>query len=116
MEPGSPVFMLLLLGIMMLVLIVLPARRAKKAQQQIKERQDAMVPGTKVMTNFGLYGSVVSIDKEASTAQLEIAPGTVVKVHLMTVTSIEEDTVAVAPVAEAERPTIQGQVAEDPKN
>ena len=107
--------MLLLLGIMMLVLIVLPARRAKKAQQQIKERQDAMVPGTQVMTNFGLYGSVVSIDKEANTAHLEIAPGTVAKVHLMTVTSIEED-VAAAPVADAERPVIQGEVADDPKN
>lgn len=115
MQSGSPLFMLLLLGIMMLVLIVLPARRAKKAQQQIKERQDAMVPGTKVMTNFGLYGSVVSIDKEANTAHLEIAPGTVAKVHLMTVTSIEEDT-ATAPVAEAERPVIQGEVADDPKN
>lgn len=115
MQSGSPLFMLLLLGIMMLVLIVLPARRAKKAQQQIKERQDAMVPGTKVMTNFGLYGSVVSIDKEANTAHLEIAPGTVAKVHLMTVTSIEEDTAA-APVAEAECPIIQGEVADDPKN
>ncbi|HJD51419.1 MAG TPA: preprotein translocase subunit YajC [Candidatus Rothia avistercoris] len=115
MQSGSPLFMLLLLGIMMLVLIVLPARRAKKAQQQIKERQDAMVPGTQVMTNFGLYGSVVSIDKEANTAHLEIAPGTVAKVHLMTVTSIEED-VAAAPVADAERPVIQGEVADDPKN
>lgn len=115
MQSGSPLFMLLLLGIMMLVLIVLPARRAKKAQQQIKERQDAMVPGTQVMTNFGLYGSVVSIDKGANTAHLEIAPGTVAKVHLMTVTSIEEDTAA-APVADAERPVIQGEVADDPKN
>lgn len=115
MQSGSPLFMLLLLGIMMLVLIVLPTRRAKKAQQQIKERQDAMVPGTQVMTNFGLYGSVVSIDKEANTAHLEIAPGTVAKVHLMTVTSIEEDTAA-APVADAERPVIQGEVADDPKN
>ncbi|MBF0808104.1 preprotein translocase subunit YajC [Rothia nasimurium] len=115
MQSGSPLFMLLLLGIMMLVLIVLPARRAKKAQQQIKERQDSMVPGTQVMTNFGLYGSVVSIDKEANTSHLEIAPGTVVKVHLMTVTSIEEDTAA-APVADVERPVIQGEVADDPKN
>lgn len=115
MQSGSPLFMLLLLGIMMLVLIVLPAHRAKKAQQQIKERHDAMVPGTQVMTNFGLYGSVVSIDKEANTAHLEIAPGTVAKVHLMTVTSIEDDT-ATAPVADAGRPVIQGEVADDPKN
>lgn len=115
MQSGSPLFMLLLLGIMMLVLIVLPARRAKKAQQQIKERQDAMVPGTQVMTNFGLYGSVVSIDKEANTAHLEIAPGTVAKVHLMTVTSIEDDTLT-APTNDGQRPVIQGEVADDPKN
>ncbi|WP_237188257.1 preprotein translocase subunit YajC [Rothia nasimurium] len=111
MEPSSPVFMLALLAIMMLVLIVLPARRAKKAQQQLQERQDSMVPGTKVMTNFGLYGSIVSINKEDTTAQLEIAPGTVVKVHLMTVTTIEE-----GQDAEAATPAINGEVAEDPKN
>lgn len=113
MQTGSPVFMLVLLAAMMLLLIVLPARRAKKAQQQLKERQDTMGPGTKVMTNFGLYGSVVTIDKEANTAELEIAPGTVVKVHLMTVTSIEEEPVA---SAEQERPVINGEVAHEPES
>lgn len=116
MNSGSPLFMLALLGIMMIVLIVLPARRAKKAQAQLKERQDQMVPGTPVMTNFGLYGTVASIDKENNTSQLEIAPGTVVKVHLMTVTQIEETGAASGSVASAgeRQPTINGEIADEP--
>ncbi|WP_421084161.1 preprotein translocase subunit YajC [Rothia nasimurium] len=112
METGSPVFMLVLLAVMMLVLIVLPARRAKKAQQKLQEQHNSMVPGTKVMTNFGLFGSVVSINKDDNTAHLEIAPGTVVKVHLMTVTTIEDNSTS----AQSTSPVINGEVAEEPKN
>lgn len=118
MDNGSPLFMLALLGVMILVLIVLPARRAKKAQAQLKERHNQMAPGTPVMTNFGLYGTVVSIDKEANTAQLEIAPGTVAKVHLMTVTQIEDGgaTANGSTAADSERqPTINGEIAGEPQ-
>lgn len=114
METGSPLFMFLLLGLMMIVLIVLPARRAKKAQQQLKERQETMVAGTKVMTNFGLYGTVDSLDREQNVAYLEIAPGTVVKVHLMTVTTIEEGKKPAEESSEDIQPTIEGKVADDP--
>lgn len=116
MDSGSPLFMLALLAIMMIVLIVLPARRTKKAQTQLKERQDQMMPGTPVMTNFGLYGTVASINKENNTAELQIAPGTVVKVHLMTVTQIEETGPATGSAASAgeHQPTINGEIADEP--
>ena len=91
MQQGSPLFLLLLTAVAMIVLVVLPARRAKKAQQELKDRQAQMRPGSKVMTNFGLYGSIVEINNEDQTAQLEIAPGTVVKVHLLSVTTLEEE-------------------------
>ncbi|MFW0180524.1 preprotein translocase subunit YajC [Rothia sp. P5766] len=116
MESGSPLFMFLLLGLMMIILIVLPARRAKKAQQQLKERQETMVPGTKVMTNFGLFGTLDSLDREQNVAYLEIAPGTVVKVHLMTVTTIEESNKPAEKSAAQTKPTLEGQVADDPAN
>lgn len=116
METGSSLFMFLLLGVMMLVLIVLPARRAKKAQEQLIERQESMVPGTKVMTNFGLYGTVSSLDRDQNVAYLEIAPGAVVKVHLMTVTTIEDSTKPVDNSSDANTPTIEGRVADDPAN
>lgn len=114
METGSPLFMFLLLGLMMVILVVLPARRAKKAQQELKERQETMVPGTKVMTNFGLFGTVDSIDRDQNLAYLEIAPGTVVKVHLMTVTTIEEGDKPAEESSAETRPTIEGRVADDP--
>lgn len=84
--------MLLLMGIMIIVLIVLPARRNKKMQEQLRARQETMTRGTKVMTNFGLYGTIDTINKDDNTAHLTIAPNTTVKVHLATVTTIQEDT------------------------
>lgn len=115
-EFGSPLLMLLLFGLMMLMLIVLPVSRARKAQQQLKERQQEMIPGTKVMTNFGLYGTVDSLDREHNLAYLEIAPDTVVKVHLMTVTTIEEDLSPAGEVSQETKPSIEGQVADDSAN
>lgn len=102
--------MLLLMGMMLIVLIVLPARRNKKMQEQLRQRQDTMTRGTKVMTNFGLYGTVDTINRDDNTAHLQIAPGTIVKVHLATVTTIEDEPAA------GNQPTINGDVADEPKN
>jgi preprotein translocase subunit YajC len=47
-----------------------------------------MVPGTRVMTRSGLYGTLVEFDSEDLTmpALIEIAPGVEVEVHAQTVT------------------------------
>nr|WP_255219642.1 preprotein translocase subunit YajC [Kocuria salina] len=84
----------------MVLLLWLPMRRQKKAVAQVKEKQAAMGPGTEVMTNYGLYGTVRSIDRDTNKVVLEIAPGTAVTVHLQTVTTVVED--EAAPAAETE--------------
>jgi preprotein translocase subunit YajC len=66
---------------------------------QVKEKQAAMGPGTEVMTNYGLYGTVRSIDRDTNKVVLEIAPGTAVTVHLQTVTTVVEDEAAPAAAA-----------------
>ena len=83
-----------------MLLLWLPMRRQKKAVAQVKEKQAAMGPGTEVMTNYGLYGTVRSIDRDTNKVVLEIAPGTAVTVHLQTVTTVVED--EAAPAAETE--------------
>ncbi|GGH57873.1 hypothetical protein GCM10007359_03470 [Rothia aerolata] len=47
-----------------------------------------MGPGTEVMTNFGLYGRVVEVNRDENFALLEVHSGAVVKVHLQTVTTV----------------------------
>ena len=87
---GSTAWLLPLMLVAMVLLLWLPMRRQKKAVAQVKEKQAAMGPGTEVMTNYGLYGTVRSIDRDTNKVVLEIAPGTAVTVHLQTVTTVVE--------------------------
>lgn len=97
---GGTAWLLPLMLVAMVLLLWLPMRRQKKAVAQVKEKQAAMGPGTEVMTNYGLYGTVRSIDRDTNKVVLEIAPGTAVTVHLQTVTTVVED--EVAPAAETQ--------------
>lgn len=97
---GGTSFLLPLMLVALVLLVWLPMRRQKKALAQVKEKQSAMGPGTEVMTNYGLYGTVRSIDRDANKVLLEIAPGTAVTVHLQTVTTVVEDEVPAAPAAD----------------
>lgn len=97
---GGTAWLLPLMLVAMVLLLWLPMRRQKKAVAQVKEKQAAMGPGTEVMTNYGLYGTVRSIDRDTNKVVLEIAPGTAVTVHLQTVTTVVEE--EAAPAAETQ--------------
>lgn len=81
----------LFFGVMIALLVLMfwfTSRNRRKQQQKVKDQQAQMTPGTEVMTSYGLYGRVVSIDQGATKAVLEIAPGTQVTVHLQTLTTV----------------------------
>jgi preprotein translocase subunit YajC len=69
-------------------------RNSRKRQKDQAALQSQMVAGADVMTNFGLYGTIVSIDEEANKVALEIAPGTVVQLHRQTIARVVEPIVA----------------------
>ena len=105
---GGTAWLLPLMLVAMVLLLWLPMRRQKKAVAQVKEKQAAMGPGTEVMTNYGLYGTVRSIDRDTNKVVLEIAPGTAVTVHLQTVTTVVEDeTAPAAPETQTEASVIE---------
>ena len=64
-----------LIALVFWFLIVRPQRRR---QHELAATQSALGVGTEVMLGSGIYGTVVSLDDE--TLQLELAPGTTVKV------------------------------------
>ncbi len=103
-ETGGINFINLLLPLALVVLIVLMFRKQRTAQKQIQEQRSQMVPGTAVMTNFGLFGTVVSIDEEENKAVLEIAPGTHATVHMQVLTKVVEQTPADGSPASSEVP------------
>ena len=69
-------FPFVLLAVMLVVLIVLPARQRKRMQAPTEAMQKSLTPGTPVMTSSGLHGTVAALGD--TTVDLEIAPGVVV--------------------------------------
>ncbi|GGM14079.1 preprotein translocase subunit YajC [Nakamurella endophytica] len=64
-----PVLLFAALGLMMFFSV----RKQKRQVAETKRMQDAIVPGTRVMTTSGLHGTVTAVADD--TIELEIAPG-----------------------------------------
>ncbi|MBF4995331.1 preprotein translocase subunit YajC [Arthrobacter gandavensis] len=63
-------------------------RKQKKTQKTVQEQRTQMVPGTEVMTQFGLFGTIVSVDQEENKAVLELSPGNTATIHLQALTKV----------------------------
>jgi preprotein translocase subunit YajC len=75
--------------------IFMQFRTAKKRRNEAAELQEKMLPGTEIMTNYGLYGTIISIDDETNVATIETTPGTVLRIHRQTILkAVEEEVVA----------------------
>ena len=91
-----------LAGILPLVLIVLAfwflvIRPARKRQQEMTRIQNSVDVGAEVMLGSGIYGTVTAVADD--TLQLQVAPGTTMKVARQAVERV------VAPVAPRIDPT-----------
>ncbi|MBM7410993.1 preprotein translocase subunit YajC [Clavibacter michiganensis] len=86
-------FTLIMFAVLAL-LIFFMFRNSRKRQKDLAELQTQMVPGAEVMTASGIYGTLVSFDEENNLAYLEVAPGTVLKLHRQTIARVVEPTVA----------------------
>lgn len=89
------------------VLVFFMFRNGRKRQKDQAALQSQMVAGAEVMTNFGMYGTILSIDEEANKVALEIAPGTVVHLHRQTIARVVEPTVAETEAEAEPVPTVQ---------
>lgn len=87
---GGIDIMTILLFVMLGVFIFMMFRRNKKTQQQQAQLQSQFAPGIEVMTSFGLFGRIVSIDDTENKVVLELSPGNLATVHRQAVTKIVE--------------------------
>jgi len=83
---------IVMLGVLAL-LVFFMFRNSRKRKQDLETLQEKMVPGAEVMTNFGLFGTLVSIDDDANVATIETSPGSTVRVHRQTLARVIEDEV-----------------------
>ncbi|MFF2677204.1 preprotein translocase subunit YajC [Arthrobacter koreensis] len=85
---GGFTFSSLLLPILLGLFIFMMFRKQKKTQKTVQEQRTQMVPGTEVMTQFGLFGTIVSVDQEENKAVLELSPGNTATIHLQALTKV----------------------------
>jgi len=88
----DPLTLVMLAVLAMLVFFMFRNGRKRKRDQEAL--QATMVAGADVMTNFGMYGTIVSIDEEENKVALLIAPGTIVNIHRQTIARVVEPVVA----------------------
>jgi len=77
--------------VILAVLIFFMFRNSRKRKQQMEELRTQIVPGAEIMTNFGLYGTLVSMDESTKVAEVETSPGNIVRVHSQTIAKVVED-------------------------
>ena len=85
--------------VILAVLIFFMFRNSRKRQHEARELQSKVQPGAKVMTNFGVFGTILSIDDDENQVLLESSPGTVLTVHRQTISRVVEP-VAAAPATD----------------
>lgn len=90
--------MTILLFVMLGLFVFMMFRKNKKTQQQQAEMQSKFAPGVDVMTSFGLFGRIVSIDDAENKVVLELSPGNEATVHRQAVTKILDKVEEEAPV------------------
>ena len=83
----------IIMVLLLVVLVFFMFRNKRKRDAQQATLQSKMVPGVEVMLTFGVYGTLVSIDDEANIAEVEVSPGTVLRVHRQTLGRVVEPVV-----------------------
>jgi preprotein translocase subunit YajC len=82
--------MLIIIAIALAAFVFFQFRNSRKRQRETAERQTQMVPGVEIMTNYGLYGTILSVDEDTNVALIETTPGTVLKIHRQTILKVVE--------------------------
>lgn len=74
--------------VILAVLVFFMFRNSRKRKAQQAELAQQMVPGAHVMTNFGVFGKLKSVNEFSKEAELEIAPGVTITVHSQTLAKV----------------------------
>lgn len=88
---------LILLVVALGAFIVFQVFQGRKRKRETEERQTKFVPGVEIMTNYGLYGTILTMDEETNVVEIESAPGTVLRIHRQTILKVADYAVVAEP-------------------
>ena len=78
-QQGSPLNMFITMGLIIVIFYFILIRPQRKQAKELKERQEALKPGDKVISAGGIYGIIREVQEEA--VKMEVAPNTVIKIR-----------------------------------
>lgn len=84
-------FINIALVVVLALFVIYAFRNSRKTKAKAAELKSQIVPGAEVMTNFGLFGKLLSIDEVSNVAEIETSPGNVVRVHRQTLAKVVTD-------------------------
>lgn len=99
-EPLLDLTLLLPLGLLVLMMVFMWRSNKKRTAQQ-QELRSKIQPGAEVMTQSGIFGTLISVDEDSNIASVETSPGVLIRVHNATIAHVVEPTVAVPDDASA---------------
>jgi preprotein translocase subunit YajC len=70
------------------IMVIFMFRNSRKRRRDAEELKNKFVPGAEIMTQHGIYGTIVSIDDEKNEAVIETMPGTQLRVHRQTISRV----------------------------
>lgn len=111
-------FLNIALFALLAVVIVFMFRSSRKRRADAEKLQAQMVPGVEVMTQNGIYGTLISIDDDKNEAIIETTPGTKLRLHRQTLARVVEPDEIVSDADEAATESGEpeyGELSEDPK-
>jgi preprotein translocase subunit YajC len=78
------------LVLLLVVMVAFMIRNSRKRRRDAEELKNKFVPGAEVMTQHGIYGTLISVDDEKNEAIIETTPGTRLRVHRQTIARVVE--------------------------
>lgn len=99
---NANIVILIVLGALLIFMMVSSRRKQKARQEQISK---GLVPGARVMTGAGIFGTVVDVDEENHRVTIESGPGTQLIVHRQAIGNVEAS--QAAPAASSDQGPIQ---------
>jgi len=72
-SPGNPTFTFVILAVLVILFYVLIMRPQRNRQRRVAQTQNQVVPGQRIRTTAGMYGTVISGDDKD--VVIEISPG-----------------------------------------
>ncbi len=85
-----PDFTLILLAVLLVVMIFFTMRSSRKRKADAQEMQAKLLPGAEIMTQQGIFGTLISIDDDKNEAIVETTPGVLLRLHRQTISRVVE--------------------------